>query len=86
MFALISSRSGSQSAMILRWALQGHHGPLVFVFFLCVCVGGGGGGGRGMLGRGEGESSEGEYEKYHQFVIKNIISVFVEFLNAEHAG
>ena len=29
MFALISSRSGSQSAMMLRWALQGHHGPLV---------------------------------------------------------
>ena len=29
MFALISSRSGSQSAMLLRWALQGHHGPLV---------------------------------------------------------
>ena len=33
MFALISSRSGSQSAMLLRWALQGHHGPLVFLFF-----------------------------------------------------
>ena len=31
MFALISSRSGSQSAMLLRWALQGHHGPLVFL-------------------------------------------------------
>ena len=30
MFALISSRSGSQSAMLLRWALQGHYGPLVF--------------------------------------------------------
>ena len=29
MFALISSRSGSQSAMLLRWALQGHHGPPV---------------------------------------------------------
>ena len=29
MFALISSRSGSQSAMMLRGALQGHHGPLV---------------------------------------------------------
>ena len=29
MFAFISSRSGSQSAMLLRWALQGHHGPLV---------------------------------------------------------
>ena len=34
MFALISSRSGSQSAMLLRWALQGHHGPLVFFFAL----------------------------------------------------
>ena len=32
MFALISSRSGSRSAMLLRWALQGHYGPLV-VFF-----------------------------------------------------
>ena len=31
MFALISSRSGPQSAMLLRWALQGHHGPLVFL-------------------------------------------------------
>ena len=31
MFALISSRSGSQSAMLLRWALQGHHGPLVYI-------------------------------------------------------
>ena len=30
MFALISSRSGSQRAMLLMWALQGHHGPLVF--------------------------------------------------------
>ena len=29
MFALISSRSGSQSAMLLRWVLQDHHGPLV---------------------------------------------------------
>ena len=29
--ALISSRSGSQSAMLLRWALQGHHGPLVHI-------------------------------------------------------
>ena len=29
MFALISSRSGSQSAIILRRALQGHHGLLV---------------------------------------------------------
>ena len=29
MFALIRSRSGSQSAMLLRWALQGHHDPLV---------------------------------------------------------
>ena len=29
MFALISSRSGSQSAMLLRWALQAHHGPFV---------------------------------------------------------
>ena len=32
MFALISSRSGSQSAMLLRWALQGHHGPLVLSY------------------------------------------------------
>ena len=32
MFALISSRSGSQSAMMLRRALQGHHGPLVLNF------------------------------------------------------
>ena len=31
MFALISSRSGSQSAMMLRWALQGHDGPLVYL-------------------------------------------------------
>ena len=31
MFALISPRSGSQSAMLLRWALQGHHGPLVLL-------------------------------------------------------
>ena len=29
MVALISSKSGSLSAMILRWALQGHHGSLV---------------------------------------------------------
>ena len=35
MFALISSRSGSQSAMLLRWALQGHHGPLVST---CSCL------------------------------------------------
>ena len=58
----------------------------LFLLFFCVCVGGRGGGERGMLRRGEGESSEGEYEKYHQFVIKNIISLFVEFLNAEHTG
>ena len=32
MFALISSRSGSQSAMLLRWVLQGHHGPLIFFY------------------------------------------------------
>ena len=32
MFSLISSRSGSQSAMLLRWALQGHHGPLVTIY------------------------------------------------------
>ena len=32
MFALISSRSGSHSAMLLRWALLGHHGPLVLFF------------------------------------------------------
>ena len=33
MFALISSGSGSQSAMLLRWALQGHHGPLVRPYY-----------------------------------------------------
>ena len=37
MLALISSRSGSKSAMILRLALQGHHGPLVF-FIWCIEV------------------------------------------------
>ena len=36
MFALISSRSGSQSAMLFRWALQGHHGPLVWHFGLVM--------------------------------------------------
>ena len=35
MFALISSRSDSQSAMLLRWALQGHHGPLVIIIINC---------------------------------------------------
>ena len=34
MFALISSRSGSQSAMMLMWVLQGHHGPFVFPIYL----------------------------------------------------
>ena len=38
MFALISSRSGSQSAMILRWALQGHHGSFFFFFFISESV------------------------------------------------
>ena len=37
MFALISSRSGL-SAMILRSALQGHHGPLVKTFCLMDSV------------------------------------------------
>ena len=36
MFALISSRSGSQSAMTLGWALQGHHSPLVTEFARAV--------------------------------------------------
>ena len=38
MFALISSRSGSQSAMMLRCALQGHHGPLIFDLWLVHCL------------------------------------------------
>ena len=38
MFALISSRSGSQSNMILRWALQGHHGPLVLSFLRSIFI------------------------------------------------
>ena len=33
MFALIIYVSGSLSAMILRWVLQGHHGSLVCLFY-----------------------------------------------------
>ena len=38
MFALISSGSGSQSAKILRWALQGHHGSLVSIPAECTLI------------------------------------------------
>ena len=39
MFALIIYGSGSLSAMILRWALQGHHGPHVFQYISCETKG-----------------------------------------------
>ena len=35
MFALIIYESGTLSAIILRWALQGHHGPPVCQYFSC---------------------------------------------------
>ena len=35
MFALINSRSGS---MMLKWALQGHHGPLVIIIIIIIII------------------------------------------------